>query len=68
MSSKSEFSNLQYLYFVIVYVVGRIECLEILFKSGTEVNCKDKKVSLCYNVITGFFLQDDTCSIVVVTN
>ena len=44
MSSKSEFSNLQYLYFVIVYVVGRIECLEILFKSGTEVNCKDKKV------------------------
>ena len=33
--------------FLIVHVVGRIECLEILFKSGTEVNCKDKKVSLC---------------------
>ena len=47
MSSKSESGNLQYLFFVIVHVVGRIDCLEILFKSGTEVNCKDKKASLC---------------------
>ena len=47
MSSKSVSGNLQYLFVVIVSVVGRIECLEILFKSGTEVNCKDKKASLC---------------------
>jgi len=57
MSSKSESSNLQYLFFVIVYVAGRIECLEILFKLGTDVNCKDKKVSVCYNVLQDFFAR-----------
>ena len=57
MSSKSVSGNLQYLFFVIVSVVGRIECLEILFKSGTEVNCKDKKVSVCYNVLQDFFVR-----------
>lgn len=29
---------------IIVDLLGRIECLEVLFKAGAEVNCKDKKV------------------------
>lgn len=32
-------------YFVITFdLLGRIECLEVLFKAGAEINCKDKKV------------------------
>ena len=30
--------------------VGRIECVEILVKSGSEIDCKDKKVQPLYFV------------------
>lgn len=29
---------------VFVDLLGRIECLEVLFKAGAEINSKDKKV------------------------
>ena len=28
----------------IFYCIGRIECVDILFKSGADIACKDKKV------------------------
>lgn len=30
--------------------VGRIECVEVLVKSGAEIDCKDKKVQPLYFV------------------
>ena len=35
---------------IICDFVGRIECVEVLVKSGAEIDCKDKKVQPLYFV------------------
>ena len=36
--------NITWCLIITVDLLGRIECLEMLFKAGAEINCKDKKV------------------------
>ena len=43
-------------------LLGRIECLEVLFKAGAEINCKDKKVLLPLDEILCVCTVEFNCS------